>query len=66
VKIELNGDQRGVQERMSLAGLIDDMGIVSGRIATLVNDVVIPASNREETVLQDGDRVEILTFAAGG
>lgn len=38
----------------------------SGRVATSVNEVFVPATLRADHALQDGDRVEILAPMQGG
>jgi len=35
-------------------------------VATVVNDDVVPSGLRAARQLQEGDRIEILTFAGGG
>jgi len=37
-----------------------------GRVAVVVNDVVVPAAAHAATRLNAGDRVEFLIFAGGG
>jgi thiamine biosynthesis protein ThiS len=42
------------------------LGIEAQRVAVLLNDEAVPAPRRSLTPLHEGDRVELLTFAAGG
>jgi thiamine biosynthesis protein ThiS len=35
-------------------------------VAAVVNDRVVPAAEQAVTLLAEGDRVELLTFAGGG
>jgi thiamine biosynthesis protein ThiS len=35
-------------------------------VATLVNGDVVPRDKRDECVLNDGDSIEMIAFAAGG
>lgn len=36
------------------------------RIAVEINEEIVPKSMYEETILNDGDTVEVVTFVAGG
>jgi thiamine biosynthesis protein ThiS len=46
--------------------LVGELGFDPSRIAVVVNDAVIAPAARATTPLRVGDRVEILTFVAGG
>lgn len=54
-----NGDGR-------LTSLLSEMNAPADRVAIVVNEEVVPKSELDTATLGDGDRVEILTFAAGG
>jgi sulfur carrier protein len=53
---------------MTVADLLDRLGLgsVSSGIAVAVNNEVVPRARWSETVLQDGDAVEIVRAVAGG
>jgi len=65
MKLTVNGEERECRARTVLA-LIEEMGACAVRVAVLVNDDVIPAAQRADRILKEGDRVELVTFAAGG
>jgi sulfur carrier protein len=46
--------------------LILERGLVPERVAVVHNDAIVPATARAQTRLVEGDRVELLAFAAGG
>ena len=50
----------------SLKELLDELGIISGRVAVEVNTQVIKKSDYESFMLNDGDIVEIVSFVGGG
>ncbi len=50
----------------TLKQLIDDQGHAGARVATAVNGEFVPARAWSETLLRDGDRVEIVTARQGG
>ncbi|MEM7073892.1 MAG: sulfur carrier protein ThiS [Pseudomonadota bacterium] len=62
--IILNGAPCDVAAR-DLSALLTERGF-TGRVATAVNEVFIPAAARAEHVLSDGDRVEVLAPMQGG
>ena len=60
MNILLNGEQRGLQEALTLRGLIDHLDLTGKRLAVEVNEEVVPRSQHE------GDRVEIVHAIGGG
>ena len=66
MKIVLNGEAREIEGIGSVADLIRDVRAGKGRVAVLVNDDVVLAVDRETHLLTEGDRIEIIAFAAGG
>ncbi|MEM7752184.1 MAG: sulfur carrier protein ThiS [Pseudomonadota bacterium] len=64
MRIMLNGTPREVQAK-TLAEALSECGL-SGRVATAVNEVFVPVSQREAHGLTDGDRVEVLGAMQGG
>lgn len=64
--VQVNGETLERPAGETLAVLLVALGAGTGRVATLVNDDVIPSAARAKHVLADGDRIEILTFAGGG
>jgi sulfur carrier protein len=49
-----------------LSSLLQEMDADEGRVATMVNDAIVACEHRTHTVLNDGDRIEVLSFAGGG
>lgn len=64
MRIMLNGQPREVAAT-TLAALLDECGL-SGRVATAVNEVFVPAGARTDRALLEGDRVEVLGAMQGG
>ena len=65
--IQINGEQREFPDTLlSLAGLIESLSLAPQRIAVEVNKTLVPKSAWENTMLQDGDQVEIVHFVGGG
>jgi sulfur carrier protein len=65
MKITVNGRISDVQGT-TLALALNDLGYGDSKVATAVNEVFVPSSRRADTVLQPGDRVEIVAPQQGG
>ena len=57
---ELEGDQRNV------ASLIGELGLEGKRIAVERNGEIVPKSCYADTLLEDGDKLEIVGAVGGG
>ncbi|MBU4200103.1 MAG: sulfur carrier protein ThiS [Verrucomicrobia bacterium] len=66
MKIIVNGEPRECQNACSILDLLDELNIPADQAAIVVNDDVVSPKRRAYIVLREGDRVEILTLAAGG
>jgi thiamine biosynthesis protein ThiS len=66
VKLHLNGDPREYPAALTLAGLVEQLGMKSDRVAVELNRNIIPRELWSQTNLNDGDRLEIVHFVGGG
>lgn len=66
MKIFLNGEERGFLDGLTVSALLEGIGIQKERVAVELNLEIVPKKNFEDTVLKDGDRVEIVNFVGGG
>ncbi len=66
VKISLNGDLKELAQAVTLQQLLDDLGIPAGRVACEVNLKIIKRPFYGETLLKEGDDVEIIQAIGGG
>jgi sulfur carrier protein len=67
MKVVVNGEPFEHRGEARLPVVLEAYGVAPGaRVAVVVNDEVVPQARRDETVLSEGDRVEVLTFAGGG
>ena len=64
--VTVNGETIAYTGDATLAALVACMGAEPDRVATMLNDEVVRKPERDTTALNDGDRVEILSFAGGG
>lgn len=66
MQIILNGKEKIFDKQISVAELVNSLGIDKRKIAFERNLEIIPRSQYEDTVLYDGDRIEIIHFIGGG
>ncbi|MCL4476611.1 MAG: sulfur carrier protein ThiS [Nitrospirae bacterium] len=61
----VNGEEY-VTEKHTITQLLDEMGIVPGRVAVEVSLKVIKRADYDNFSLRDGDVIEIVKFVGGG
>ena len=66
MNVLVNGEAMERPEGETLAALLAALGADKNRVAVMVNEAVIPATECAARRLTTADRVEILTFAGGG
>jgi sulfur carrier protein len=66
VEIHVNDERRQVPEGTTVAQLLDDMQMQPRYVAVERNLQLIPRAVHAECVLDDGDRLEIVTLVGGG
>lgn len=66
MNIILNGQPDQVDHGATVAELLGRLRLEPIRVAVEVNEDLVPRSSFAHRVLQEGDRVEIVTFVGGG
>jgi sulfur carrier protein len=66
LKLLLNGEQRDFADVVSIADLVANLGLDARKVAVERNLEIAPRSTYGDTILDDGDRIEIVTFIGGG
>lgn len=64
--VTINGETRELDGPVSVAGLLTAMGLEPAKIAVERNLEVVPKSQYGQTMLGEGDRLEIVHFIGGG
>lgn len=64
--LQINGEPREVAGEMTLAALIDSLGMKADRVAVELNRAIVSRDKWTSTELHDGDRLEIVHFVGGG
>lgn len=66
MKITLNGQSSALEAGQTITDLLRELGYENKRIAVERNGDIVPRSQHEATVLNDGDRLEIVVAVGGG
>ena len=64
--LHINGEPREFPDALTLAGLVEHLGMKGDRVAVEVNREIAPRERWSEMTLHDGDRLEIVHFVGGG
>jgi sulfur carrier protein len=64
--VQVNGEKKEIKEGVSVAFLLEDLGIRPGRVVVELNRDVIARDAHTATMLKEGDTVEIVHFVGGG
>ncbi len=66
MQIYINGQEQVWSEGGTLAVLVDKFDLNIRKIAIELNLAIVPRSLYDETILCDGDKIEIVQFIGGG
>lgn len=66
MRLTVNGETREAPDSATLAELLALLGIEGRRVAVERNREIAPKSLWGETILADGDQLEIVQFVGGG
>ena len=66
MRLQINGDEKEFAEGLSLADLIAQLGMKADRVAVELNLEIVARGHWTETVLRNGDKLEIVHFVGGG
>ena len=66
ISIVVNGENRAAKPGATVADLLGELGLNSGRVAIERNLEILPRPKWTETQVAPGDRYEIVQFVGGG
>jgi sulfur carrier protein len=66
LSITVNGEIRTAKPGVTVVDLLGEIGLDSGRVAIERNLEILPRAKWAETVVEAGDRYEIVQFVGGG
>ena len=64
--ITINGESRQFPEAMTVAALVETLGYTGKRIAIERNGEIVPRGRHADTLLTEGDILEIVVAVGGG
>lgn len=62
----INGEERTLEDGLTVAGLLELLGTPKNGIAVARNDRVVSRSSQHHERIEDGDRIEIIRAVSGG
>ena len=65
MKITVNGEERDISPQ-TVMGYLGEIGIDPRRVAVELNLDILPKGEYSATMLNEGDRIEIVHFVGGG
>ncbi|HJX10124.1 MAG TPA: sulfur carrier protein ThiS [Candidatus Binatia bacterium] len=66
MKIRLNGEEKEIADGLSVAQLLEELQIRSGRVVVELNRDIVSREAHGSTLLKGGDALEIVHFVGGG
>ncbi|HUJ94499.1 MAG TPA: sulfur carrier protein ThiS [Terriglobales bacterium] len=66
MQLFINGEENTFDSPLTLAGLIEQLGMKPDRVAVELNRDIVPREKWSNTNLAEGDRLEIVHFVGGG
>jgi sulfur carrier protein len=66
ISVFINDVARELEQTISVAALIQEMGLAGKRIALERNGEIVPRSQFAQQMLADGDKLEIVVAVGGG
>ncbi len=64
--IHVNGETRRVREELNVTGLLQDLQLNADRVAVEINLEILDRGDFDARRLEEGDRIEIMSFIGGG
>lgn len=66
MELTVNGERRRLDAGSTLGALVSALGLDPRKVAVERNREIVPKSRYAETLLADGDALEIVHFVGGG
>tara|TARA_B110000483_G_scaffold20723_1_gene23243 strand:+ start:803 stop:1012 length:210 start_codon:yes stop_codon:yes gene_type:complete len=66
IAVHINGTIKEIQTGTTISALTNDLDVAHKKIALEINEEIIPRSQFDSRILQNGDKIEIVTAVGGG
>jgi sulfur carrier protein len=66
MQVTINGESHTLNDGIMLSTLLTELDIAGKRIAVEINESIVPKSLHPSTVINQGDKIEIIHAIGGG
>ena len=66
ITITLNGESKTFDDSLKVAELLDLLNLQGKRVALELNGAIVPKSQHADTLIQNGDVLELVVAVGGG
>jgi DNA topoisomerase-1 len=66
IRIKLNGQTKELEESLTVSGLLEKLSVQKEKVVVERNLEILPREALSQTILADGDELEIVHFVGGG
>ncbi len=66
MNLHINGELRQFAAGLTVAALVESLGMKADRVAVELNREIVPRDRWPAVILNDGDHLEIVHFVGGG
>jgi len=66
IKVSVNGEVKELDENLNIKEMIEALNYKTKGFAVAVNTTFVSIKNYEETIIKDGDTIDILAPVQGG
>ena len=66
IKIIINGEEKELNDNTTVQGAIDSLNVKTNMLVVEKNLEIVSKDQYETCCLQDGDKIEIVSFFGGG
>lgn len=66
ITIHINDEEKTFPHELSVQELLNELHLSANTIVVVLNDNIIEQANYEQTMVKDGDHVELVRIVGGG
>ena len=66
IQVTVNGAARRFEQPLAVSALIEKMALAGKKIAVEKNGEIVPRGLHQQTLVENGDRLEIVVAVGGG
>ena len=66
MKIKFNGQVKDLKETLNLRDFVEKLCTNSNPVIAEINGEIIKSNNWSETIIKEGDTIELVSFVGGG